>query len=96
MVQARERLARQRPGGGDSVGVVTHWEWPDPLTGITGTDFEKVARSDPQQRLAQGRAVEQIGSASAVAQGAAARSEDQADKAKIIGLLKAWLAAGSW
>ncbi len=29
---------------GDSVGVVTKWELPDALAGITGADFEKVAR----------------------------------------------------
>ena len=28
---------------GDSVGVVKRWEWPDPLAGMTGQDFEKVA-----------------------------------------------------
>ena len=28
---------------GDSVGVVQAWEWPDPLAGMTGQDFEKVA-----------------------------------------------------
>jgi AAA domain len=29
-------------GGGDSIGVVTKWEWPHPLEGITGRDFERV------------------------------------------------------
>ena len=31
------------PGGGDSVGVVTPWSWPDPLAGVTGSDFDRVA-----------------------------------------------------
>jgi hypothetical protein len=30
---------------GDSIGVVTKWELPDALAGITGADFEKVARA---------------------------------------------------
>ena len=30
-------------GPGDSVGVVATWEWPDPLAGMTGADFEKAA-----------------------------------------------------
>jgi AAA domain/Bifunctional DNA primase/polymerase, N-terminal len=29
---------------GDSIGVVTKWEMPDALAGMTGADFEKVAR----------------------------------------------------
>jgi hypothetical protein len=28
---------------GDSVGVVTAWQWPDALAGITGAHFESVA-----------------------------------------------------
>ena len=28
---------------GDKVGVVTAWEWPDPLDGVTGRDFDKAA-----------------------------------------------------
>jgi hypothetical protein len=30
--------------GGDSIGVVTKWTMPDALAGMTGADFEKVAR----------------------------------------------------
>lgn len=50
---------------GDSVGVVTKWELPDALAGITGADFEKVARvirggkwrHHPQSNSWVGRAV---------------------------------------
>jgi hypothetical protein len=82
------------PAGGDSVGVVTHWDWPDPLTGITGVDFVKVAvairsgdwRKDVRSSFWVGKAV---------AKALGLDVEDKAAKAKIVGLIKAWLAAGS-
>jgi hypothetical protein len=82
------------PGGGDSVGVVTKWDWPDPLTGITGSDFDKVAvairasdwRKDP-------RSAEWVGIAVARALGLDA--DDEHDQSKIKSLLKVWISAGS-
>jgi hypothetical protein len=82
------------PAGGDSVGVVTHWDWPDPLSGITGVDFVKVAvvirsgdwRKDVRSSFWVGKAV---------AKALGLDVEDKAAKAKIVGLIKAWLAAGS-
>jgi hypothetical protein len=82
------------PAGGDSVGVVTHWDWPDPLTGITGNDFEKVAvvirgadwRKDVRSSYWVGKAV---------AKALGLDIEAKADKAKIVGLLKVWISAGS-
>ena len=79
--------------GGDEVGVVTIWRWPDAMDGITDADFEKVAvkiregkwRENPQARDWVGHAV-----ATALGLNAA----DRGDKAKILGLLKAWRAAG--
>lgn len=81
-------------GPGDSVGVVTKWEWPDPLAGMTAADFDKVAavirtgkwRESPQASKWAGRAVADALNLSA---------ENKADKAKIIGMLKVWLLAGS-
>jgi hypothetical protein len=29
--------------GGDSIGVVTRWNWPDAMAGVTDADFKKVA-----------------------------------------------------
>lgn len=82
------------PEGGDSVGVVTHWDWPDPLTGITGADFDKVAaevrRSDWRKDV---RSSNWVGYAVAKALGL--EVENKADKAKIAGLLKIWILAGS-
>jgi hypothetical protein len=82
------------PGGGDSVGVVKRWEWPDPLTGITGSDFEQVAaviRSTDWRK--DSRSADWVGKA--VAKALKLDVENKADKAKIVGLLKVWLEAGS-
>ncbi len=82
------------PGGGDSVGVVTRWEWPDPLAGVTGSDFEKVAvviRGGTWRKDV--RAGDWVGKA--VARALGLDVEDKRDKAKIGGLLKVWLSAGS-
>jgi hypothetical protein len=81
-------------GPGDSVGVVTTWEWPDPLAGMTSADFDKVAaviragkwRESPQASKWVGRAV---------AQALDLNADNKADKAKILGMLKVWRAAGS-
>jgi hypothetical protein len=81
-------------GPGDSVGVVTKWEWPDPLAGMTAADFDKVAaviragkwRESPQASKWVGRAV---------AEALALNADNKADKAKILGMLKVWRAAGS-
>jgi hypothetical protein len=79
---------------GDSVGVVTAWQWPDALAGITGAHFERVAavirsarwRDNPQAGKWFGKAV---------AQALDLDPDNKADKAKINGMLKAWRAAGS-
>jgi hypothetical protein len=83
------------PGaGGDSVGVVTTWEWPDPLAGVTGRDFDKAAaviragkwRADVQAKLWVGRAV---------AQAMRLDLDKKADKAKVKGLIEIWLKSGA-
>jgi hypothetical protein len=83
------------PGaGGDSVGVVTTWEWPDPLAGVTGRDFDKVAavirsgkwRADVQAKLWVGHAV---------AQAMRLDLDKKADKAKVKGLIEIWLKSGA-
>lgn len=82
------------PAGGDSVGVVTPWEWPDPLSGITGADFNRVAlviRNGTWRKDV--RAATWVGFA--VAKALDLEVENKADKAKINGLIKVWLGAGS-
>jgi hypothetical protein len=79
---------------GDSVGVVMAWQWPDNLAGITGADFEKVA-----QAIRAGKWRESIQAkdwaGKAVAEALGLDLEVKAEKARVTGMLKAWLAAGS-
>jgi hypothetical protein len=82
------------PDGGDNVGVVTKWEWPDHLAGITASDFDKVAavvRGDKWRQSPQSS--KWVGSA--VARALDMDPENKGDKAKILSMLKFWLAAGS-
>jgi AAA domain len=81
-------------GHGDSVGVVTKWEWPDPLEGMTGEDFDKVAaaiRGGKWRENAQAEAW--VGKA--VAQALGLKVENRADKGKIVAMLRVWRSAGS-
>jgi hypothetical protein len=81
-------------GPGDSVGVVTTWQWPDPLAGITGADFEKsaaVIRSGKWRESPQ--AADWVGLA--VAEALDWDADDKAVRIKIRGMLKSWLSAGS-
>jgi hypothetical protein len=82
------------PTGGDSLGVVIRWEWPDPLSGLTGTDFDKVARvirsgSWRKDVRAEGWVGEAVASALQL------DLEDPKDKHRIAALLKIWLTKGS-
>jgi hypothetical protein len=82
------------PNGGDSVGVVTKWEWPDHLAGVTASDFDKVAaviRGDKWRQSPQSS--KWVGNAAARALDL--DPENKGDKAKIIAMLKFWLSAGS-
>ena len=81
-------------GPGDSVGVVQVWQWPDPLAGMTGQDFERVAaviRRGKWRENVQARAW----AGHAVAEALGLDAGNKKDRAKIIGMLKVWLAAGS-
>ena len=81
-------------GPGDSVGVVTKWEWPDPLAGITGADFDKVAASIRAGKWRESQqASKWVGKA--VAEALDLNAENKTDKAKIVGMLKVWRSAGS-
>jgi hypothetical protein len=78
----------------DQMGVVTRWDWPDPLAGMSAADFDKVAariragkwRAHPQAKDWAGKAVaEALGISIA----------DKAGRAKVSGMLGIWLNAGS-
>jgi len=79
---------------GDWIGVVTPWEMPDPLAGVTTNDLRKVqvAIADGQWREST-QANDWAGIAVAKALGlSVARPED---KARIISLLKTWTTSGA-
>jgi AAA domain len=79
---------------GDSVGVVTEWEYPSALAGVTAADFQKVAavirsgkwRFDPQAKAWVGKAV---------AQALGLDINDEKVKAKVKRMLGAWYKAKS-
>lgn len=79
---------------GDSVGVVTQWTWPDPLAGITGADFDKVARV-----IRAGKWRENVQASAwvgkAVAEALDMDAGNKAGKTKIIAMLNLWRTAGS-
>jgi AAA domain len=82
------------PNGGDSVGVVTKWEWPDHLAGLTASDFEKVAAVIRRDKWRQSpQASKWVGNA--VAEALDLNADNKAEKAKISAMLKLWLEAGS-
>jgi hypothetical protein len=79
---------------GDIVGVVVKWKWPDPLDGVTGNDFDAAAqaiRAGTWRENAQ--AANWVGIPIARAMGLSLTNS--ADKAKVKGLIKIWIAAGN-
>jgi len=82
------------PLGGDSVGVVAPWKWPDALAGITGTDFEKATTLIRAGRWRENvQAADWVGKPIAEALGL--DLANKADKAKVKAVLKSWMAASS-
>jgi hypothetical protein len=87
-------LCNGLPAESDLVGVVRAWQWPDAMAGMTAADFDKVAtvirasrwRESPQAKSWVGYAV---------AQALGLNADSRKDRARILGMLKAWFAAGS-
>lgn len=79
---------------GDSVGVSTPWEWPDPLAGVTGRDFDMSAAA-----IRGGLWREDIRSSDwvgkPVANALGLDLSNPKEKAKVFGLIKIWIKAGS-
>jgi AAA domain len=77
----------------DSVGVVTRWKWPDAFDGVTVSDLRRV-----QTAIAEGRwrespqAKDWVGNA--VASVLKLDPANKAARAKIMGLLRTWIATG--
>jgi hypothetical protein len=87
-------LCNGPPGESDLVGVVRAWKWPDAMAGMTAMDFDKVAvviRGSTWRESSQAEAW--VGYAVAKALGM--NGDNKKDRARILGMLKIWLAAGS-
>jgi hypothetical protein len=79
---------------GDDVGVVTKWEWPDPLAGVTGGDFENAAREIRAGKWRESsQAKDWVGIP--IAKALCLNVDDKADKAKVGALIKIWIGKGS-
>lgn len=88
-------LGNGDPGDdGDSVGVATKWQWPDPLSGVTGADFDAAA-----QAIRAGRWRENVQAKDWVGQPVARALKldlsNRQDRAKVAGLVRAWISSGS-
>lgn len=87
------RLESVELGNGDSVGVVTPWEWPNALDGVSVSDLRKA-----QAAVADGRwrenpqAKDWVGIPIAKALGLDLTKK--ADRSKVSGALKIWTATG--
>jgi len=80
---------------GDNVGVVTAWKWPDPLDGVTGTDFDNAAAAIRAGRWKESvQAKDWVGWPIARALGFDLHGS-KSEKAKVKGLIQAWIKAGS-
>jgi hypothetical protein len=79
---------------GDSVGVVVQWKWPDPLDGVTGADFDRAAAAIRAGRWKESiQAKDWVGRPIAKALGL--DLDSKSGKAKVKGLIKVWIGAGS-
>jgi hypothetical protein len=79
---------------GDNVGVAVKWKWPDPLDGVTGKDFERVAVVIKAARWRESiQAKDWVGRA--VAKALKLDLDSKPDKAKVAGLVKIWINQGS-
>lgn len=77
-------------GNGDNVGVVTPWEWPNPLDGVSVSDLLAVQKAvDGKCHRANVQAKEWVGHAVADVLGIDATT--RAGKERIKGLIRTWL-----
>jgi hypothetical protein len=80
--------------GGDSVGVATRWEWPDPLDGVSGGDFERAAAAiKAGQWRANSQAKDWVGVPVAKTLGLSLAVKQE--RAKVAGLIKIWRTSGA-
>ena len=88
------KLENDPLGPGDSVGVVTPWQWPNSLDGVKAADLLKV-----QQKIAESEWREDQRSPSwagyAIADALGINMDAQSSKARIKRMLSTWLTTGA-
>lgn len=81
-------------GPGDSVGVTVPWQWPDALAGVTGYDvnvvFDRIKSGEWRENH---QSPQWVGHA--VAEVLDIDTSTKGGKAKVSGMVKSWLQAGS-
>jgi hypothetical protein len=78
----------------DHVQVAVAWKWPEALDGMTGTDFDRVAARIRDGRWRENsQAADWVGKA--IAEALDLSLDNAPDRARVVGVLKAWIAAGS-
>ena len=74
--------------------MATPWEWPDPLAGLSGADFEAAARLIRAGKWRESsQATQWVGEP--ISQALKLDLNKKADKARVSAIIKVWLAAGS-
>jgi 5S rRNA maturation endonuclease (ribonuclease M5) len=87
-------LCNAPPGESDLIGVPRQWQWPDALAGVSSDDFDKVAAAIRAGRWRESsQARDWVGYA--VAEALGLNADDKADRARILAMVKTWLAAGA-
>lgn len=80
---------------GDSIGVVTEWEWPDATAGMTPADYDKVVAEVRGGKWKASIQAKENWVGHAIAEALGLDLELAADKAKVNAALKMYLAAGT-
>jgi hypothetical protein len=84
------QLGNGPQGHGDSVGVVTAWEWPSAFGGVTTDDLFRVQKAIAAGEWRQSPTAAKGWAGSAVADVLGLDLTDQAAKAKVKSLLRTW------
>jgi hypothetical protein len=80
---------------GDNMGVVTAWQWPNPLDGVSGADFEKAVTAirAGEWRL-NNQAKAWVGHPVAKALGLGDVRKKGTQRAKVIAMISTWIYRG--
>ena len=80
---------------GDSIGVVTEWEWPDVTAGMTAADYDKVAAKIRGGKWKESIQAKDNWVGHAIAEALGLDLDNPAHKAKVKAALRMYLEAGT-